>query len=133
MNEEQNHPIKRESTLMQEILQVLSFLVIIAYLILYVNEFHDFGFKAFHSSFYIHILMFLWLIFGLLISSKNLVISGIIFISWYILLITIGRVQNITQPILTMMLFGFILGIPILILGVLFLINGTIIKKSKWD
>lgn len=132
MNEAQNQPIKKDSTLMQEILQVLSFLVIIAYLILYINDFNDFGLKAFYSSFYIHILLFLWLIFGLLISSKNVVISGIIFISWYILLITIGKVQDITLPILTMMYFGFVLGIPILILGILFLINGIVIK-SKWD
>lgn len=132
MKEKEEYSGVRSSEWVWLILQGLSFIVILAYIILYVNELEGFGKDAFHSSFYIHLALLAWLIFSFVISFKYRVLAGICYIVWYILLITIGRVEDISQSILTMMYFGFILGVPVVILGISLIING-VVKDNEWN
>lgn len=133
MREKEKYNGVRSSERIWLVLQGLSFLVILAYIILYANELDGFGIEAFHSSFYIHLALLAWLIISFVISFKYSLVAGIGYIVWYILLITIGRVEDMNQAILTMMYFGFVLGVPIVILGISLIINREVVRKSKWD
>jgi len=108
MEDKKEYPIKKDSSVLTIILQIISSLVIIAYFVLYLSDIRSFNVGIFYQSFIVQEVLFALLLIGFISSFKSTLAAGFIFIIWYILLITIGRVQNITEPILTMMYFGFV-------------------------
>ena len=124
--------IKKDSDIFRIFLQILTAIAIIGYIALSILELQSYEKGYFSSTYLIHLLLFFLLIIGFLISFKNTLASGVIFIVWYILIITTGKAAPDEKLILAMMYFGFALGIPFLVFGVLFIVN-WFVKKSKWD
>lgn len=132
MTDISEQPIKKDSDIFRIILQILTSVIIIGYIALHILELLSFKKEYFSPTYLIHLLLFFLLIMGFLISFKNTLVTGIIFIIWYILIITIGKAASDEKHILAMMYFGITLGIPFLVLGVCFIVN-WFQKKSKWD
>jgi len=73
-------PIKKDSTLLREILQILSFLVILGYITLYFFDLTNRETVSLDFSFYKHLFLILLLITGLIVSFKNTLIAGLIYL-----------------------------------------------------
>ena len=132
MNETLKSPIKKESKRLTEILQGLSILVLSLYIILYVYNLISRETPAFDLLFIKHLFYIIFLLGGLIISRKNTLITGLIYLLFCVVVSVHTFGGNIKLEDISTEILDILLGLLVLVLGVLFLVS-WFIKKSKWD
>ncbi|WP_340114003.1 hypothetical protein [Maribellus mangrovi] len=125
MNKRNEYPEKKDSTILKVILQVISFLLIIAFITLYVTS-HDI---SLNFAVFLHFLGMVILIAGFAVSFENTLYAGLIFLL-FCLIIAIAVTYKIFD--LTAVVIDTVIGVLILITGILFIATWCI-SKSQWD
>ena len=131
-NTKSSFPIKKDSILLKEILQILSFLVIPGYIVLYFFDRTDRETISFDFFFYIHIFLMALAFCGLMVSFKNTLVAGIIYLFFCIIVASTVYNRNFDLAYVSIMVLDVIMGVVLLIMGLLFIVN-WFQKRSKWD
>lgn len=126
MNMRNEYPAKKDSFILKVILQIISFLLIIAYIALYVTSQKSISLNI---AVFLHFLGMAILIAGFAASFENTLYAGLIFL-FFCLMIAIAIKFKMFD--LTAVAIDMVFGILMLIIGISFIAT-WFISKSQWD
>jgi len=124
----------QESSILKNILRII-IIAIVAFWILLGVTYVDL--KTFFEESFLgligYISLYVVLIYGIIESFRNTLISGLIFVFWYLLIIIAYNLLKgfgISQLVSVLMMLQF-LGVPIIIMGIIFILIWWK-PRSKW-